>query len=224
MLRSVAIALLCLAATTQLLSGDESCGTFVSSIAGTSLNLAPPLGFVEICGQDAKLCQTLTSGYPPSSHTLGYFVTAEEWARYRKSPIGFSKFLIAQHAGSMSPDMLPDFKKYVRSQQGDIPDNTDLPSTLQSRGRAPIPVFEDAEDAIAFGSILKLRTATPAPARDITLATTNAALVVKGRVLSLYVGWDVTASDDAEPVKQQMKKWLNCLRWANRRQSGPGTP
>ena len=149
---------------------------------------------------------------------------AEEWARFKKSPVGFSKFLIAQHAGSMSPEELPDFKRFVRSQQNDIPDHTDLPGVLESRGRAPIPVFEDAGDAIAFGTIMKLRTAPPTLAKDFILATTNAALVVKGKVMSLYVGWDVTQSADVEGAKQQTKMWLNCLRAANRQQAGPKTP
>ena len=193
-----------------------SCGSFVSKVDAASLDLAPPTGFVEICGQDAELCRVLTAGYPPTAKTLGYFVTSEEWMRFKKQPIGFTRYLIAQLATSMAPEDLAGLKEHIRSQQANIPDHTELPAIVESQGRAPIAIFEDADDAIAFGAVMKLRTKPPSPPKDATLASTNAALVMKGRVMSLYAFIDVTESKDVDAVKNLTRNWLQCLRAANR--------
>src|SRR5213082_1409182 len=87
-------------------AAETGCGSFVSRVDGQSLDLAPPRGFVEICGQDAELCRTLTAGYPPSVLTLGYFVSPEEWKRFKSGPpIGFTRYLIAQSASSAPGDL-----------------------------------------------------------------------------------------------------------------------
>jgi hypothetical protein len=124
--------------------------------------------------------------------------------------------LIAQ-ATSISPGDLPDLKNHLRSRQGAIHDHTALPNILQSEGRANIGVFEDTDDAIAFGTIMQLGTRPPAPAKDLVLASTNTAFIVREKVLSLYVFLDVTATNDVEAVKRLTREWLGCLRATNSR-------
>jgi hypothetical protein len=75
-------------------AAETGCGSFALPVDGRNLDLAPPHGFVEICGQDANLCRTLTAGYPPSVPTLGYFVSPEDWKRFKSGPpIGFTRYL-----------------------------------------------------------------------------------------------------------------------------------
>ncbi len=213
----IALAIFGLMGTVPAKADGPKWEPFVSNVDGTTLDLAPPAGFVEICGQDAQLCHNLTAGYPPSTKTLGYFVLSEEWKQFRKERIGFSRYLIAQLAISLSPDDLPGLKKHILSNQGSIPDHTSLVKILELKGRAPIGVFLDTADAIAFGQVLKLRMNPPAPPKDIILASTNVALAVKGKMLSLYAFDEVAEDMNVEAVKELTRKWLECLRAANAR-------
>lgn len=207
------LAVLCL--NPQPTAADSSCGSFQASVAPPALELAPPAGFVEICGRDAVLCARLSSGYPPTARTIGYFVTPEEWVQYREGRLsGFTRYLIAQVSEGTAPTEFPDLKNFIRSRQGAIPDNTELPPVLDAVGRSNIGVFEDSDDAISSGVVMKLQPATSGPPTDLILASTNTAFLTKGRVLSLYAFTDVTAKPSAEPVKQLTREWLKCLRSA----------
>lgn len=210
----VFFASLALAAPPQPATEAPACGKFLITAEG--LDLAPPVGFVGVCTQNDDLCQQLTAGYPEGVHTLGYFVLPEEWERYKKSPISFTRYLIAQQAGAMSPADLPGLKEYIRSQQGAIPDHSKLTSLLNSEGTVPTGVFEDTDDSIAFGVLMKLRPTVPGPLKDLGLASTNAALVVKGKVLTLYAFWDVSDTYNPEPVQRLTLDWLRCMRAANK--------
>src|SRR5262245_30530525 len=123
MFRMITLVTLTMAFAVTATANDSGCGTFGSKAGEASIDLAPPVGYVEICGQDAELCAVLTSGYPASVTTLGYFVTPDEWKRYKTGGTGFTNYLIAQLAGSMSPADLAGFKDYIRSNQGSIPDH-----------------------------------------------------------------------------------------------------
>jgi hypothetical protein len=198
--------------------GEPHCTSVLRDVDGIRIDLAPLEGFVEICSRDKALCRTLTAGYPASVNTLGYFVTAGEWEAYKgKRLAGFTRYLIAQLAGTMSPEDLPGFKSYIHSQQGDVPDHTRLPETLKGAGRSSLGVFDETADSISFGTIMKLQTAVPGPWRDAWLASTNSALVAKRRVLSLYAFAEVRRSEEVEEVKEMTKSWLRCLRKANDR-------
>ena len=194
---------------------ESSCGTFQAAVPAPALDLAPPADFVEICSKDAPLCAKLASGYPPTAKMVGYFVNPEEWQRYREGRLsGFTRYLIAQVSEGTAPSDFLGLKSFVRSRQGDIPDNTELPPAFDSAGRSNIGVFEDSDDAIASGVVMKLQRPEPGPSSTVILASANIAFLANERVLSLYVFTDVTAQPSAEPVKQLTREWLRCLRRA----------
>src|SRR5205814_7396581 len=100
---------------------QDDCMPAIRSAGAVQIDLSPPGHFIDVCAEDATLCRTLTSGYPTSASTLAYFVPTDEWKTAKEKPQGFSRYLIAQLAGSMSPDKLPGLKRYLHSQQGEIP-------------------------------------------------------------------------------------------------------
>jgi hypothetical protein len=154
----------------------------------------------------------LTAGYPKTTKTLGYFVSPQEWDQYRGGHLsGFSHYLIAQLATGASSADFAGIRRFVRSQNGDIPDHTQLPASFESEGKANIGVFEDSDDAIAFGVVMKVRPGASAP---ITLASANTVFLAKEHVLSLYVFVDVTSKPSGEPAKSLAREWLGCLRKA----------
>jgi len=207
----VFMALLC-CLMAQPAIADSACGSFAVPVGPSRINLAPPSGFVEVCGRDSPLCTRLTAGYPKTAKTIGYFVNPQEWDQYRGGHFsGFSHYLIAQLANGVLPAEFSDLRRFIRSQQGDIPDHTQLPANVDSEEKANIGVFEDSADAIAFGVVMKVRPAASAP---ITLASANAAFLAKDHVLSLYVFVDVTAQPSGEPAKRLTRQWLACLRRA----------
>jgi hypothetical protein len=202
---------------TTPVQASSACGSYGAQAAETKVDLAPLPGFVEICNQDATLCQILTGGYPPSVKTLGYFVTNEEWDQFQKGRrIGFTKYLIAQHAVSMQQSEFTDFKTHLRSQQGVLPDNSELPRVLESKGRVEFGIFEDGEDVIASGTVMHATPRTPSPAQTVSLAATNATMVIKGQVFSLYVFVEFLSDTDIDRVKGLTHEWVECLRSANR--------
>ncbi len=198
----------------EVADASSSCASFVAVSGGTQLDLAPPFECVDVCSQDSNLCQFLTSGYPPTATTLAYFVTPKDWDAYQQRSTGFTRYLIAQSAGSTTPDELPQLKSYIRAQQGDVPDSTRLPAMLRSRGRVNIGVFDETPDSISFGTVMSLRTGGPT-SRALSVVATNTALVLKDRLLSLYVFTDFSGAGDVEGVKRLTLTWLQCLRHAN---------
>ena len=193
---------------------DPSCGSF--SMQGHSIrDLRPPNGFVEICSQDEPLCNLLTKGYPPSAKTIGFFVLALDWESYRRGEInGFSKSLIAQVSGNTPASKFGEFKAGLRARQGDIPDKTDLPAMLESKGRANLGIFEDAEDAISFGVTMKIQTKDSKAAGDFFFTSANTAFLANDEVYSLYANVSSSENLSAEPAKQLTREWLACLRAA----------
>ncbi len=190
------------------------CTSFVAVVGGTQLDLAPPSEFVDVCSQDSNLCRFLTSGFPPAATTLGYFVTPKDWDAYQQGATGFTRYLIAQSAGSTKPEELPQLKSYVRAQQGSIPDHTRLPAILQSRGRVNIGVFDETPDSISFETVMSMQTSVPT-ARRLSVVATNTALVLKDRLLSLYAFMDFREAGDVEAAQRLTLTWLQCLRQAN---------
>jgi hypothetical protein len=193
---------------------QDGCMSATRSAGPVQIDLSPPGNFIDVCAEDATLCRTLTSGYPPSVSTLAYFVPAEEWKTAKEKPQGFSRYLIAQLAGSMSPEKLPGFKRYLHSQQGEIPDSTSLPSFLAAHGRVPLGIVGESADSISFGTVMKLESTQPS-SQSLALASINSAIIVRDRVLSLYAFDTVKNPSAVEPLKALSEKWLTCLRQNN---------
>ena len=122
---------------------QDACVPTIRSAGPFQIDVSPPGHFIDVCAEDATLCKTLTSGYPPTVSTLAYFVLPDEWNAAKEKPRGFTRYLIAQLSGSMSPEKLPGFKQYLHSQQGQIPDHTALPSVLAARGRVPLGIVSE---------------------------------------------------------------------------------
>ncbi|PYK20140.1 MAG: hypothetical protein DME55_03155 [Verrucomicrobia bacterium] len=156
----------------------------------------------------------LTQGYPPSVQTIGYFVPVEEWERYQNGQHkGFSRYLIAQKGRTLSTEEFADFKHYVHSKNGNIPDHTKLASLLESRGQASLGIVDETSDSISIGTVVKLTE--PALKRDLQTAAINVALQIKGESLSLYVYDGVKDTNDTDRVKELAKRWVQCIRKQN---------
>jgi hypothetical protein len=200
-----------LAYSAPSVAGD-ACASFAAKDGADRFDIAPPTGFVEVCSQDATLCRALTQGYPPTSPTVGYFVTPDEWAKFKKtSLLGFTNYLIAQVAETTDPTQLSQLKEFIRSKQGDIPDHTSLPEVIKVKGEANLGVVGETDDSIVFGKVAKIRT-TLAPDKDINLVALNAAVVFGPRVLSLYSFREYRRPADVDAAKKLMNTWLQCLR------------
>jgi hypothetical protein len=158
----------------------------------------------------------LTEGYPTEVKTIGYFVPVEEWQRYQKGQHkGFSRYLIAQRGQTRSTQEFADLKRYVKAQQGDIADHTDLPSVFDSQGRVPLGVIDETDDSISFGFILKFAPAGGGAGASRLLACINVMMRLKGETLALYIYDSVGKATDTEGVKALTKRWLRCIRARN---------
>ena len=201
----------------------DKCGSFPIKTGGERLDVAPLTGFVEVCSQDAALCRTLTQGYPPSTMTVGYFVTAAEWARFQKGALpGFTNYLIAQIAKSTSPADLPDLKAFLKSRQGKIPDHTKLPDILKVENEANLGVVGESDDSIVIGKVAKVQL-PPSPTK-VGMVSLNAAFALGPRVFSLYSFREYQSAPDIAAAKAAMGTWLQCLRAANPKGAGIATP
>jgi hypothetical protein len=194
---------------------QDACVHTLRSAGPLQVDVAPPGQYIDVCAEDASLCKTLTSGYPPTASTLAYFVLPGEWKAAKGKPRGFTRYLIAQLSGSMSPDKLPGFKQYLHSQQGQIPDHTTLPSVLASRGRVALGIVSETSDSISFGTVMKLES-TSGLSQGFALASINSAIIVRDRVLSVYAFDEVKEVGAIEPLKTLSASWLTCLRNSNR--------
>lgn len=194
-------------------AAQTACGSWTTAALGAPFELAPLAGYTEVCSQDAALCARLTAGYPPSVVTLGYFVPTDEWAAFRRgAATGFGRYLIAQLASATRPEGLPALKTRLRAQQGDIPDATRLPALLESAGRVSFGVFDESERSVSFGVVMRARpVGAPTGTAEVALASTNTALVVGDRVLSLYVFRQYAGQADVEAVQRATTEWLECL-------------
>lgn len=192
----------------------DSCGSFRDARARTSIDVAPLPGFVDVCSRDFRLCVMLTQGFPPSVQTIGYFVPVEEWGRYQTGQHkGFGRYLIAQKARTLSAEDFAEFKRYVHSQNGNIPDHTKLASLLESHGQVSLGIVDETSDSISIGTVAKLTE--PALKRDVQTAAINIALQIKGESLSLYVYDSAKDANDTGRVKELAKRWVQCIRKQN---------
>ena len=196
--------------------GPGPCAARALAVTGDEAALLPLAGFVEVCRQDTALCRRLSAGYPPSTTTLGFFVPDEEWVAYRRGALqGFTQYLIAQKAGSMSPSAFPGFKQHLHAQQGGIPDHTRLPAQLEPGSRVPLGIFDESDNSISFGVVMSARPAGTGQAAPIALVATNSALALRSRVLYLYVYRRYGTAADIDRAKEQTRAWLGCLRTVN---------
>lgn len=200
----------------------EACSSFQARDGADRFDIAPPTGLVEVCSQDATLCRRLTEGYPLTAPTMGYFVTPEEWAQFKKGGLpGFTNYLIAQVAETTDPAQLPQLKEFIRSKQGDIPDHTKLPDIIKVKGETNLGVVSESNDSIVFGKVAKLRTPASAE-KDISLVALNAAVVFGPRMLSLYSFRDYRSPADVAAAKSLMNTWVQCLRGSKNKGGIPG--
>jgi hypothetical protein len=197
---------------------DGSCGSFADAQRRSAINFAPVAGFVEVCSRDAALCEVLTRGYPSSVTTIAYFVTHQDWQIHLKDTRqGFSKYLIGQRGHSWSRDEFLDFKDRVRSNQGTVPDHTDLPAVVESLGRASLGVTAESDNSISFGVIMKLAPSQDTVGAPFYLASVNTALEINGETLSLYAFDRATNANDGAAARALMDQWLACIKARNPR-------
>jgi hypothetical protein len=190
----------------------QVCDSWRAHIGDTTIDLAPPRGFIEVCSLDPQLCSVLTAGYPPSVKTLGYFAAGRDWELFRRdSSLGFKHYLIAQLALNKTAEQLPGFKAYLRAQQGNIPDHSDLPRMLVAQGRVPLGILAETPTSISSGVIMAARPVTSPSAESIVLVASNSAVAVTNRLLSLYVYHDYRTQTDIDTVKVVTQRWLQCI-------------
>ena len=194
----------------------QVCDSWRAPIGDSTIDLAPPRGFIEVCSLDAQLCDVLTAGFPPSVRTLGYFATRRDWELFRSdSSAGFKHYLIAQLTLNRTAEQLSGFKAYLRSQQGNIPDHSELPRMLTAQGRVPLGILAETPTSISFGVVMAARPVTSPSAESIVLVASNSAAAVKNRLLSLYVYLDYRNEADIDTVKAVTQRWLQCIADAN---------
>ena len=194
----------------------QPCDTFRDAKGRSTIDFAPPPGFIDVCSRDVLLCTVLTQGYPPSVTTVAYFVTVEDWQRYQHGERkGFSQYLIAQLARTMSSDKFAEIKKYIHDQAGQIPDHTELPPPLVNKGNVPLGIIDETDDSISFGNITKLEPEGASSGSSFLQASINIALQMKGQTLSLYVFEDLADISDASRAKALSRRWLACIKSRN---------
>ena len=125
----------------------------------------------------------------------------------------FRPYLIAQKGRTLSTEEFADFKRYVHSQQRNIPDHTQLATTFELRSQIPLGIIDESADSMWMGMLLKLTE--PAFKRDFELAAINVVLQIKGESLSLYVYDTVKDANDTGRVKELAKRWVQCIRTQN---------
>jgi hypothetical protein len=197
---------------------QETCGSAIRSSDGVQIDLAPPGLFVDVCIEDKGLCKLLTAGYPQTSITLAYFVLPAEWMAYARNPAKpphFTRYLIAQRAKSFPPDGLPEFKQYLHSKQGDMPDHTKLPEVFASEGRVNLGITDETTDSISFGVVMKVGVAGEPSAGTVTLASINSIIAAHKKMLSLYTFDSINDPLAIRPVEALSRRGLTCLRTKN---------
>jgi hypothetical protein len=193
-----------------------SCGSFVDPKRRSTINFAPIRGFVEVCSLDGALCDLLTKGYPPSVTTIAYFVTNQDWQLHVKGSLkGFSRYLIGQRGHSWSREEFLEFKNRVRSDQGTVPDHTNLPAVVESLGRASLGVTAESADSISFGVIMKLAPSGGTMGGPFYLASVNTALEINGETLALYAFDRANNANDGAGAQALMAQWLGCIEARN---------
>ena len=194
----------------------DPCASFRDARGRSAIDYAPLEGFVDVCSRGFQLCVALTQGYPPSVKTIGYFVPADEWQRYQKGDkSGFSRYLIAQRATTMSDSEFAGFKQYIHAQQGNIADHTNAPATLELQERMPLGIVDEAADSISFGAVMRFMPTGSGPLAPFWLGSVNIVLQLKGETLCLYAFDTLKAPTDTENVKTLAKRWLSCIRARN---------
>jgi hypothetical protein len=189
-----------------------SCGSLIDPKRRSTINFAPIDGFVDVCSLDAALCDLLTRGYPPSVTTIAYFVTDQDWQLHLRGSLkGFSRYLIGQRGHSWSREEFLEFKNRVRSNQGKVPDHTDLPAVVESVGRASLGVTAESADSISFGVIMKLAPSDGTMSGPFYLASVNTALEINGETLSLYAFARANNANDGAVAQALMAQWLACI-------------
>lgn len=188
-------------------AGAADCGSLARSADGVSFDVAPPRGYVDVC-TNKELCKKLTHGYDAATvTTLAYLVPESEWQKPADAPPpgGFKRYLIAQVAPSKKPENLAALKALIRSQAA-VP-AAKLGEVLAKDGQASLGVFDETPTSISFGAAMK---------RDPGIMTmSNTAMVVKNRVLSLYVYAQLAGADQVGELKSLTNQWIACLRAAN---------
>ena len=168
--------------------------------------------------RDKPLCRLLTAGYPPTTSTLAYLVLPAEWSAYKRNrakPPRFTRYLIAQHARSLSPNGLPGLKEHLHTNDGQLPDHTQLPDVFASQGRVALGITDESPNSISFGIVTRVNVPENPSAGQIVLASINSAIVIRKQMLSLYAFDSIKDPALVEPIKHLSREWLSCLRHEN---------
>jgi hypothetical protein len=194
-------------------SSQAACTLWRATTPQPVSELAVPRGYIEICSEDAALCHTLTSGFPPSVQTFGYFVPEDEWAAFREGRTqGFRHYLIAQLATRTQPADFPALRAGLRARQGDIPDHSEVPTMVESIGRAQLGVFDETDASISFGVVMGMHLAgTPESDPPLLTVATNSVVVAGEQVLALYAYRPYDAPPDVEAAKEFTRAWVRCI-------------
>ncbi len=201
--------------TALLASSRAGCGQIQAALGGTAIGLAAPAGFVEVCTKDEQLCHELTSGYPPTVTTIGYFVPADKWAAHNRGEHPrLGRLLVAQET-STGEDAFPALKEVLRERQGRIPDHSPVIPRLEHVERVDLGVLDEGADFISMGVIINAQV--PGLAAVGPQVAINTAFVDRGHVLSLYTHCDFAGPRDEEECRQLTTEWLGCLRGAAQR-------
>jgi hypothetical protein len=204
-------------------SSGLACGHFVAMFEKSSIDLAPPKEFVEVCEKEHEFCAELAAEYPPDVTTLGVFAPADNWAaRQRGEHISMGRALIAQVTSS-SDSEFPALKKFLRGRAGRFPDSSRLTEPLSDGGKLDLGVLDEGSDFISPGVIIKARRASlglsPGPRVAI-----NSVIAARGRIFSLYTFCAFSEQQDVDRCRRLTTEWLACLRGAARPGVEPDGP
>ena len=195
----------------------QSCGSFRDSRGRSSIDVAPLVGYTELCSQDFQLCVMLTLGYPPSVETIGYFVRDEEWQECKKGKqerCRFTRYLIAQRGRNLSSEEFLELKRSIRSNAGNVMDHTESTRAFELEDSISLGVIDESDDSISFGTTLK--TKAPDEQSSRLIASINVALQLKGESLSLYVFDIIKDPKDTDRIKSLANEWIKCIRDRNK--------
>lgn len=231
----LAVLFLCFVAFCAEAAG--SCESFVDPKKRSVVDLAPPAGFVDICSRDGLVCEMFTAGEPPNvrEKIIGYFVPADQWERFRKgAPMGFSPYLIAQRAETLSPKEFVELKGYAKKKKGNIWENANLHEAQKPLTLIPMGVVQETEDLISVGAVTRHmapnkeafeigRFMTPAE-KDlakksgkvlevkVTLTSVHTVFQLKGETLFLNTYEQREQPFDGESTKELARRWIECVR------------
>lgn len=186
------------------------CPSIPRSIDEATIDIALPLGAVDLCREHPTLCRVLLSGYPSADVPLGYFVSPEQWKEHGRSG-RFTKYHVALHRPKASLEEIDRVKAEIERLKGFVPR---FPGTTAAQSAHSLGVVGETQDSVSYGAVIAMPhlTATPAAAR---LVGVHSLVAIKGAVLSLYSFAHVKRPEQIDQLLVVADQWLSCIRQAN---------